>query len=114
MAALATGDAERLLRFAEAESLNGEEPCTPELVQADWVGFSNLDWGQRRLAFAVERPGNELEVDAGMERLFWGEFADTHPIPQPALRRYVGALKISDSPEGASSDGRASTTSGCG
>lgn len=65
-------------------------------MQADWVGFSDLDWEQRRLAFAVERPGDELEVDAGMERLFWGEFADTHPIRQAALRGYVGALKISD------------------
>ena len=45
MAELARGDAERLLRFvAEAESIGGDQPFTPDLlaelghlVQADWV-----------------------------------------------------------------------------
>ena len=44
MAALARGDAEQLLRFiAEAESIGGDQPFTPDLlvelghlVEADW------------------------------------------------------------------------------
>jgi hypothetical protein len=48
MSALATGEAERLLRFvAEAGEDGGDEPVTPELLtglgtlaRADWVGHS--------------------------------------------------------------------------
>ena len=56
MAALARGDAERLLRFvAEAESIGGDQPFTPDLlvelgrlVEADWVTYAELDRVRRR------------------------------------------------------------------
>ncbi len=106
MSPLATGDAERLLRFiAGAETSTGDQPCTPELlaelgtlVRADWVGYSELDWQLQSLAFAAERPGNELDpaVDQSMEALFWTEFAEIHPIRRAALKGYVGALRVSD------------------
>ena len=105
-APLAAGDGERLLRFvADAESYDGDQPVTPELltelgtlVRADWIGYSELDWERRCGVFTADRPGNEFEPvsDEDLESRFWSEFAAIHPIRQAALRGYVGALRVSD------------------
>lgn len=106
MSALAAGDAERLLRFsAEAETHSGDQQCTPELlaelgmlVRADWVGYSELDFGRRRPVLTFERAENEFDPvsDPDMVSQFWSEFAPIHPIRQAALKGYVGALRVSD------------------
>jgi DNA-binding CsgD family transcriptional regulator len=106
LTALTGRDAERVLRLvAEAESLSGDEPITPDLlvelgglVAADWIGYSEVDWEGRRLMVDVEHPDAE-EPPPGwdaLEDVFWAEFADVHPIRRAALRGYVGALRISD------------------
>ena len=107
MPALAGRDAGRILRFvAEAGSSSGGEPVTTdllvelgELVHADWIGYTEVDFGRRRVVEDVERPGGAdgyPEDWEPLEKLFWAEFADMHPIRRAALRGHVGALKISD------------------
>jgi hypothetical protein len=67
--ALTNGDAERLLRFvAEAQSLSGNQPFTPELlvelgrlIEADWVTYHETDYVRRRLLGYVLRPGDDDE-----------------------------------------------------
>jgi DNA-binding CsgD family transcriptional regulator len=104
--ALASRDAARVLGFvAEAGSYSGGEPVTTdllvelgELVHADWIGYTEVDFGRRRVVEDVERPGADgyPEDWEPLEKLFWAEFADIHPIRRAALRGNVGALKISD------------------
>ena len=73
MAALARGDAERLLRLvAEAGSIGGDEPFTEEflvelgrLVPADSVIYSELDRVQRRHLFKLSRPGDGWDDEPG-------------------------------------------------
>ncbi len=106
MTALTSNDAERVLRFvAEADSGSSDEPVTTdvlvelgELVDADWIGYSELDWEGRRSVADVERPGANEPADGwdAIEELFWTAFADIHPIRRAAIRGHVGALRISD------------------
>lgn len=65
MTALASRDATRVLGFvAEAGSYSGGEPVTThllvqlgELVHADWIGYTEVDFPRRRVVEDVERPG---------------------------------------------------------
>jgi hypothetical protein len=72
--ALAKADTERLLGFvSQAESFDGDEPVTGELltelgrlVHADAVTYNELDRVRRRNLFYVTRPGDpddELDDD---------------------------------------------------
>jgi DNA-binding CsgD family transcriptional regulator len=99
-------DAVRALRFvAEAETLVGDEPCSEALllelgtiVEAGWVAYSELDWVGRRLAFAVDRPGNDYGWPPipETEQFYWANIADTHPLRRASLSGRVGALRFSD------------------
>jgi DNA-binding CsgD family transcriptional regulator len=101
VAALTSRDAERVLRFvADAEELGGDEPFTPEvlvelgkLIEADQVGYCELDCVRRRELHGVARTGDpivELEVD------YW-EFEDEEPICSHRSRNGdFRALKLSD------------------
>ena len=98
MAALARGDAERLLRFvAEAESIGGDEPFTPDLlaelgrlVHADDVSYNELDRVRRRRLLLVGRRddgGHDVELD---DETRWRVLLEEHPLCLPAggaLRR---------------------------
>ncbi|HEY7708128.1 MAG TPA: LuxR C-terminal-related transcriptional regulator [Gaiellaceae bacterium] len=106
MTHLASKDAARILRFvAEAYALVGDEGCSEELllelgtlVEADWVGYSDLDWVRRRLTFAVDRPGNQngWPPIADTQEFFWDSIADAHPIRRAALSGRIGAMRFSD------------------
>ena len=74
MPALSSRDAEQLLRFiAEAESIGGDQPFTPELlvelghlVEADWITYAELDRVRRRRLRNFGRPDDgdsDLELD---------------------------------------------------
>src|SRR5205814_1345299 len=101
VAALASRDAERVLRFvADAEELGGDEPFTPQvlvelgkLVEADQVGYCELDCVRRRELLGVARTGDpmvDLEVD------YW-EFEDEDPVCSHRSRNGdFRALKLSD------------------
>jgi DNA-binding CsgD family transcriptional regulator len=99
--ALARGDVERLLRFvAEAESLGGEHAFTEELlsevgrlVDADWIGYNELDCVRRQVLFLVERPGDP--ADAGLDEDEW-TILEQHPICQAHARGDFRTLKLSD------------------
>jgi DNA-binding CsgD family transcriptional regulator len=99
---LARGDVERLLRFvADAEDLGGEEPFTPELlqelgtiVQADWLGYNELDCVRRRAHLIVERPGNAFDDDELTEEEW--VLLEEHPICQAHERGDFRTLKLSD------------------
>ena len=108
MAALSRSDAERLLRFvADAESIGGDEPFTPELliglgrlIEADFVRYHEMDHVHRRRLMFVLRPGDDDEeeeeeghaiTDEDWERM------NEHPV----CRRWredgcFGALRLSD------------------
>jgi DNA-binding CsgD family transcriptional regulator len=107
VATLSRTDAEKLLRFvAQAESIDGDQPFTPELlvelgrlIQSDWVTYHEVDHVRRRLLLYVLRPGDDDEdedVDATGEEWDW-ELMQEHPV----CRRWredgsFGALRISD------------------
>ncbi len=104
MAALARGDAERLLRFvAEAESIGGDEPFTPDLlaelgrlVPADDVTYSELDRVRRRKLLKVAWPDDEeddLELD---DEMFWRALLEEHPLCLHEQEGHFGAFKLSD------------------
>jgi DNA-binding CsgD family transcriptional regulator len=106
MAALARGDAERLLRFvAEAESIGGDEPFTAELlvdlgrlVPADQLSYSELDRVERRNLGDVARPGNAEwggTCDSDDE-LFWDVVMEENPVSLRRRQGFVDALKVSD------------------
>ena len=107
MAELARGDAERLLRFvAEAESIGGDQPFTPDLlvelghlVEADWVTYSELDRVRRRHLAKVGRPEDaEDDVDdvGHDDEMFWAVFVEEHPLCQRQQAGNFGAIKFSD------------------
>jgi DNA-binding CsgD family transcriptional regulator len=99
--ALDRGDVERLLRFVgEAESLGGEQPFTPELlvelgriVEADWVGYNELDCVRRRTLFFTLRPGDVQ--DGTLDGENWDVVAD-HPVCRAHERGDFRTLKLSD------------------
>jgi DNA-binding CsgD family transcriptional regulator len=101
--ALAIGDAERLLRFVSvADELATEEAVVPEtltelgrLVEADWIGYNELDRVRRRTLVDVERPGDDLP-DAGPERELVWQLMEEHPVCLRHQQGHVGALKFSD------------------
>ena len=91
---------ERLLRFvAEAESLGADDPFTPELlvelgrlVEADWIGYNELDCARRRMLLFSHRPGDdggELDEEA------W-EILEQHPLCQAHERGDFRTSKVSD------------------
>ncbi|HET8872793.1 MAG TPA: LuxR C-terminal-related transcriptional regulator [Gaiellaceae bacterium] len=88
MPALTNGDAERLLRFvAEAQSLNSDEPFTPELlvelgrvIEADLVVYHEDDYARRRQLLYVLRPGDDDEdEDEDITEDEW-DLMNEHPI----------------------------------
>jgi DNA-binding CsgD family transcriptional regulator len=100
VAAFAARDAERVLRFvAAAEELGGDEPFTPEvlvelgkLVEADQVGYWELDCVRRRELHGVARTGDpmvDLEVD------YW-ELEGEDPVCNRLRGNDFRALKLSD------------------
>jgi DNA-binding CsgD family transcriptional regulator len=102
--ALANRDTERLLRFvAEADSVGGDQPFTPELlvglgelVQAKCVTYCELDRVRRRVLREVVRPGDEDDAGADLLTIFWSIVVEEHPV---CLRHQQGdprALKLSD------------------
>ena len=105
MATLARGDAERLLRFVSvADELATEEPVVPEtltefgrLVEADLVGYWELDLVRRQVRCEVLRPGDqdtpEWEPDLADA---WDLIATQHPLCARHHRGEIGALKLSD------------------
>jgi DNA-binding CsgD family transcriptional regulator len=103
MPALARGDAERLLHFvAKAESLDGDEPFTAELltelgqlVPADRIAYNELDMVRRRVRFFVRRSGEEYGVKFD-DALTWRVLLEEHPICFRHLDGYFCALKLSD------------------
>jgi DNA-binding CsgD family transcriptional regulator len=98
--ALARGDVERLLHFvAEAESLGGEDPFTSELlvelgriVEADWVGYNELDCVHRRMLYFTVRPGDDDDV---LDGAGWDAVED-HPVCRAHERGDFRTLKLSD------------------
>jgi DNA-binding CsgD family transcriptional regulator len=102
--ALATRDAEQLLRFiAEAESIGGDQPFTPDLlvelghvVDADWVTYSELDRVRRRRLLQVVWPDDEdddLELD---DETRWRVLLEEHPLCLHEQEGHFGAFKLSD------------------
>jgi DNA-binding CsgD family transcriptional regulator len=105
MAALARGDAERLLRLvAEAGSIGGDEPFTEEflvelgrLIAADSVDYTELDRVQERHLYGLSRPGDGVVDDSpGDARLYWDVVAKEHPVCLQHTQGFFGALKVSD------------------
>jgi DNA-binding CsgD family transcriptional regulator len=102
--ALATRDAEQLLRFiAEAESIGGDQPFTPDLldelghlVEADWVTYCELDRVRRRNLVNFGRPDdgdNDFEPD---NETRWRVFSEEHPLCLRQEEGDCGAIKLSD------------------
>ena len=106
MATLSRSDAEQLLRFvADAESVGGDRPFTPELllelgrlIEADWVTYHEVDHVHRRLLMYVLRPGDDdVEDDDTTDDEWEWELMNDHPV----CRRWredgcFGALRLSD------------------
>jgi DNA-binding CsgD family transcriptional regulator len=103
VSALASRDAERLLRFvAEAERAGGDQPFTPELlvglgelVQADSVTYCELDRVRRRTLCHVGRLGDEDDGE-GDSSIFWSIVVDEHPVCVSHQLGELQALKLSD------------------
>jgi hypothetical protein len=103
VAAFAARDAERVLRFvAAAEDLGGDEPFTPEvlvelgkLIEADQVGYWELDRVRRRELHDVARTGDPTEPTVDMEVDCW-EIEDEDPICSRHRSGDFQALKLSD------------------
>lgn len=104
MAALARGDLEQLLRFiAEAESIGGDEPFTPDLltelgrlVHADSVVYNELDRVRRRRLLLVGRPDDEVDVVELDDETRWRVLLEEHPLCQRQQGGDFGAVKLSD------------------
>ena len=104
VAALTSRDAERVLRFiADAEELGGDEPFTPEvlvelgkLVEADQVGYGELDCVRRRELLNVDRTGDPTDPTEDVEVDYWDiedeELVCSHRSRNSDFR----ALKLSD------------------
>ena len=97
-------DAEQLLRFvAEAESIGGDQPFTPDLlgelghlVEADVVTYCELDRVRRRnlVYFGRADDGDDdLELD---DETFWRVLLEEHPLCQRQQEGHFGAIKLSD------------------
>jgi DNA-binding CsgD family transcriptional regulator len=104
MAVLARGDAERLLRFvAEAESIGGDQPFTPDLlselgrlIPADTVVYNELDRVRRRRLLLVGRPDDEVDgVELDTETR-WRVLLEEHPLCLRQQQGDFGAVKLSD------------------
>ena len=104
MAAPTRGDLEQLLHFiAEAESIGGDQPFTPDLlaelgrlVPADFVTYSELDRVRRRTLLKVVWPDDEdddLELDDEMR---WRVLLEEHPLCLRQQEGHFGAFKLSD------------------
>jgi DNA-binding CsgD family transcriptional regulator len=102
--ALATRDAEQLLRFiAEAESIGGDQPFTPDflvelghLVEADWVTYCELDRVRRRNLWNFGRP-DDGDVDFEFDHeTRWRVLSDEHPLCLSQQEGDFGAIKLSD------------------
>ena len=104
MPALASRDAEQLLRFiAEAESIGGDQPFTPDLlvelghlVEADWVTYSELDRVRRRSLLLVGRTDDgddDFELD---DETRWRVALEEHPLCLHEQEGHFGAFKLSD------------------
>ena len=100
---LTTRDGERLLRFvAEAESVGGDQPFTPDLlvelgrlIRADWVSYCELDRVRRRIRLQVDRPDEEDEVEIDDETT-WHVVLEEHPVCARHQKGHFGAMKLSD------------------
>ena len=94
-------DAERLLRFVgEAESLDGDDPFTSELlaelgrlVPAEKVLYNELDRVRRRHVLDVRWPNGE-RPKAGEDELW--RFFEEHPLCVARRVGHSGAIKLSD------------------
>ncbi len=104
MAALARGDAEQLLRFvAEAESIGGDQPFTPDLlvelgrlVPADCVIYSELDRVPERSLLAC-RPARRWKwTTSSTTRSAGGCCWRSIRCAYASRQGYFGALKVSD------------------
>jgi DNA-binding CsgD family transcriptional regulator len=102
---LTNGDAERLFRFvAEAQSLSGDQPFTPELllelgrlIDADWVTYHETDYVRRRLLLLVLRPGDDDEDEDGDITDDEWERMNDHPICRQWRKDgRFSALRLSD------------------
>jgi DNA-binding CsgD family transcriptional regulator len=99
--ALSSRDAEQLLRFiAEAESIGGYQPFTPELlaelgrlVPADCVVYSELDRVRRRSRLQVNWPEDDGDGDP---TIFWDFVSDEHPVCVRHQQGVFTAMKLSD------------------
>ena len=104
MSALARGDAEQLLRFvAEAESIGGDQPFTPDLlaelgrlVPAETVVYNELDRVRRRRLLLVGRRDDEVDGVELDDETRWRVLLDEHPLCQGQQQGHFGAVKLSD------------------
>lgn len=104
MAVLARGDAERLLRFvAEAESIGGDQPFTPDLlaelgrlIHADSVVYNELDRVRRRRILLVGRPDDEVDGVELDDETRWRVLLEEHPLCLRQQEGHFGAVKLSD------------------
>jgi DNA-binding CsgD family transcriptional regulator len=98
---LARGDVERLLHFvAEADTLADDQPFTEELlvelgtiVEADWVGYNELDCVRRTVRRFVERPGDPK--DGELDDRAW-TILEAHPVCRAHERGDFRTAKVSD------------------
>ena len=104
MAAPTRGDLEQLLRFiAEAESIGGDQPFTPDLlvelghlVEADLVTYAELDRVRRRSLLQVGRANDgDDDVDFDDETR-WRVYLEEHPSCLRQQEGHFGAVKLSD------------------
>jgi DNA-binding CsgD family transcriptional regulator len=104
VATLGKGDAERLLRFvAVADELSAGEPFTPEtlaalgeLVEADYIGYCELDRVRGRDRLMVERDGDAAPDWEPDPADVWDVIANEHPVCMRHQRGDFVALKLSD------------------
>lgn len=103
MTAISVRDADRLLRFVAADPGRDVEHEVlvelGEIVEADWVGYSELDWVARRPVVTYERPTTPMDALSDWQAqvaFFWSEVAPYAPIHQAALSGRRGAMRISD------------------
>ncbi len=105
MPALASRDAEQLLRFvAEAESIGGDQPFTPDLlvelgrlIPADSVVYSELDRVRRRILLNVDNwPADEDDGVEFDDETIWRVFLEEHPLLLREQEGDFGAAKVSD------------------
>jgi DNA-binding CsgD family transcriptional regulator len=102
--ALATRDAERLIRFiAEAERLGGDDPFTPDLlvelgrlVSSDCVVYSELDRVRQRVRLVFARPEDEDDSVKIDDEVRWRVLLEEHPLCVHQQEGHFDAMKLSD------------------